>query len=273
MACPPDWPGYQASSRARAFCWAQFTARALPLSRTTTIGLPVLATASSISCWTSGRVDVGAVSAGEALGVHFHLFAFEARGEADEGDDDVGFLCGCDGLVLKELVAGAPFEGDSSAVDAAGLDVLDAEVVRAGVGEGDGEVLDGSVVAAGGRELAGGRRWRSGGHELFAVEVEGEFHLVAAGIAERQAELEVERFGDGRGDGADPANGEGLGGGVGGLDGIGECPVEVDFLVDADHFGCAVERWDARSTGLPVLLRSNRRRRGTWCAARGVRRP
>ena len=55
MAWPPDWPGYQASSRARAFCWAQLTARALPLSRTTTIGLPVLATASSICCWTSGR--------------------------------------------------------------------------------------------------------------------------------------------------------------------------------------------------------------------------
>ncbi len=84
----------------------------------------------------------------------------------------------------RSFVARAPFEGDAGAGDAGGLGVLDAEVVGAGVGEGNGEVLDGSVVAAGGRQLAGGRCWRRRGLELFAVEVDGEFHLVAAGIAE-----------------------------------------------------------------------------------------
>ena len=120
------------------------------------MGLPVLATASSISCWTSGRLRSVRSPPEKPFGVNLHLFAFEARGESDEGDDDVGFLRGFDGLILQKLVARAPFEGEAGAGDAAGLDVLDAEVVGTRVGEGDGEVLDGSIVAAGGRQLAGG---------------------------------------------------------------------------------------------------------------------
>ena len=108
-------------------------------------------------------------------------------------------------------MARAPFEGEAGAVDAAGLDVLDAEIVGTRVSEGDGEVLDGSVVAAGGWQFAGGGGGGCIGFELVAVEVEGVFDLVAAGVAKGEAELEVEGLGDGGGDGAGPANGEGSG--------------------------------------------------------------
>ena len=67
-------------------------------------------------------------------------------------------------------------------------------------------MLDGSIVAAGGRQFAGGGGGGCIGFELVAVEVEGVFDLVAAGVAEGEAELEVEGFGDGGGDGAGPAN-------------------------------------------------------------------
>ena len=111
----------------------------------------------------------------------------------------------------------------------------------AGVGEGNREVLDGSVVAAGGRQLRGRRGRRRGGLEWFAVEVDGEFELVLAGIADGKAELEVEGFGRRSTDSADPADCKGLRGSVTRLYWVGEGPVEVDFLVDADHGGGAVE--------------------------------
>ena len=112
----------------------------------------------------------------------------------------------------------------------------------AGVGEGNSEVLDGSVVAAGGRQLRGRRGRRRGGLEWFAVEVDGEFELVLAGIADGKAELEVEGFGRRSTDSADPADCKGLRGSVTRLYWVGEGPVEVDLLVDADHGGGAIER-------------------------------
>jgi hypothetical protein len=76
---------------------------------------------------------------------------------------------------------------------------------------------------------------------LLAVEVDSKFQFAIAGVTDWETELHVEGFGDGRADGADPSNGEGLHGGVARLNGIGEGPVKVDFLVDADHGGSAVE--------------------------------
>ena len=188
-----------------------------------------------------GQGDVSAVSAGEALGVDAHLFALKARGEADERDHGVGFFCGFDGLVLKEFMARAPFEGEARAVDAGGLGVLDAQVVGASVGERNGEVLDGSVVTAGGRKLVGGLGLAGRRARVVCRRDRWRISPCPAWIAKRQADLKVVSLGDRGSDSAGPANGEGLSGGVGGLDGVRECPVEVDFLVDADHVGCAVE--------------------------------
>ena len=63
-----------------------------------------------------------------------HLFAFEVGGDADEGEDDVGVLCGLDGFVAESLGGGAPFERDGCAEQRRFEDVFDADVMRMGIG-------------------------------------------------------------------------------------------------------------------------------------------
>ena len=48
-----------------------------------------------------GKRDVGAIAAEEAGIAGFGFFAFELRGDADDGDDDIGFAGGVDGFLLK----------------------------------------------------------------------------------------------------------------------------------------------------------------------------
>ena len=241
MACPPDWPGIPGFEEGLGVVFCPVDGERAAVEQDDDHRLAGFGDSFEHLLLDVGEVDVRAVAAGEALGVHLHLFAFEARGEADEGYDYVGFLAASTASSWRSSWRGIHSKARPAPLMRPAWMYSMRSVVRAGVGEGDGEVLNGSVVAAGGRELGGSRGGRARGFQLLAVEVEGEFQLVLAGVAEGEAELEVEGFGTGGGDYAYPANGKGLGGGVARFDGVGEGPVEVDFLVDAGHCGSALE--------------------------------
>ena len=80
-----------------------------------------------------GQVDAGAVAAGEAFEVDGHLLAFERGREADEGDGDVGLLCGGDGFVAESGGGGLPGEIDAGRAGA--VEVFETDGVGLGVGE------------------------------------------------------------------------------------------------------------------------------------------
>src|SRR5207253_865735 len=128
------------------------------------------------------------------------------------------------GLALEQICGGGPLKRNACAGDTTGLDVLDAKLVRTCVRKWDREVLDRSIVTAGGWQLGGSGCWRSGGLESFAVQIDGELQLVLAWVADGETELEVEGLGSRNAESAHPANGKGLVRGVRGFHGICEGP-------------------------------------------------
>ena len=77
-----------------------------------------------------------------------HMTAEDIYRRLLEHHDDIG-LAGClDCLLLQEILRRSPFERQPGACDAAGLYILNAEVVRACVGKRNREMLDGSVISA-----------------------------------------------------------------------------------------------------------------------------
>ena len=76
---PPDWPGYQASRRASGVLLCPVDGEGAAVQQDDDDGLAGFGDGFEKLLLDVGQVDVGAVAAGEALGVDFHLFAFEAR--------------------------------------------------------------------------------------------------------------------------------------------------------------------------------------------------
>src|SRR5580692_4240628 len=104
-------------------------------------------------------------------------------------------------------------------------------------------MLNGAKVAPTRRKPAGSLSIGRKGLERFAIEVDRKLQLAIGCITKRQARLEVIGLCNRRSDGSSPANGEALccritrqAG-----NGICECPVEVEFLIDANHFRSALE--------------------------------
>ena len=178
-----------------------------------------------------GELDVGAVAAGEAFDVNGHLFAFELGGEADEGEDDVGFLGGGDGFLLQAAGFGKPIQREAGAEEGSAVVIDQLEDVGPGVGEGQLEVrgVGGTVLPASGFDRG----------NLVAIEGDAYAFVVGAGVAVFEMHHEVIVAGFGGGDGSGPADGEVIGGQAG--DGAGGGPVEVDLFVGASKDGLGVK--------------------------------
>ena len=188
MACAPACPGYQASRMASAFCWAQLTARARAVHQHDDERFAGGFGGFEKLLLRGGEGDVGAVAAGEAGDLDGHLFAFEVGREADEGEGDVGFVDGFEGLGAEWFDGRHPLEREACSEEAFGVGVGDLDGMRLGVADVEFDGGGGGAVL---RFVDGD----FGGGELFAVVFDGVALGLAAGVAVREdaAELIVAR--------------------------------------------------------------------------------
>ncbi len=71
-----------------------------------------------------GQIEAGAIAAIEAVDLDGHLFAFKLRREADECDDDIGFLGTRNGLIDLRLRWSFPFQRHAAAGLIGGVRIL-----------------------------------------------------------------------------------------------------------------------------------------------------
>ena len=227
---------------AAACSLAQLIATALPLVRTTTTGLPVAATASRSCCCVAGRVMSVRSPPKKPGSLDFGFFAFELRGDADDGDGDIRFARGVDSFLLQ--IGRNPEKADGGFPGSVEIFELD------GIGMASLEVDEGGKGAFAVRSPVV--------DEKFVVEVEA----VTAVGAGAQAVIAV----DGRDEHAGPADGEIFGGDIGGRRDV--VPFEVDGGIDpggdrraeemdvGEKFGgeAGVGNWDRRCAGTGQLV-------------------
>jgi hypothetical protein len=84
-----------------------------------------------------GQVQAGAVAAVEAVDLDVHLFAFKLRGKSDESYHYISLLRLGDGFGKLGVGGRHPTEREPPAGLVAGVRVLEAELMRIGVGEID----------------------------------------------------------------------------------------------------------------------------------------